>query len=890
MRSPREFLKAVAANSEGARMACMAVYLLLIITCYTTTKAVRDSLFIIEIGPAQLPLLYVMSAVCMAAISAVYPTALRKIGLFALVQVTSLVSVVSMLMFWWFVDDKSRVSLYVLYVWVSLFGAITASQAWSLASHVFDAREARRSYAWIGLGGVIGGIAGGSLARFVAPWLGTEMLLPICAVLMGVTIVIIRQLGRNQDWRTREQTEAAGKADSGSAVFSQIRKSPYLSMIVVLLLAGVVVEAFIDFEFKVIAHSSFDSKDGLTSFFGTIASYGGLLALIVQTLITSPLLKRFGVGAAIVVFPITVLAAFVLVALRPALWAVSILKLVDGALSYSVHRSGMELLFVPIPARLRASVKAMVDLLVDRVGRGAGGVVLFGLTTGLALAVPSLSVFAACALAFWIAIAIAIRPHYIHAFREALEKKVIEPEALGNQTLDGAISRALLQALSSADDRQVLYALDLLATGPPARWRQYLPTLIEHKAPAVRSRTIAILTEWRSFSPRYVEKLLLDEDLEVRVEAIRHLCETGKEPARTKLREFLNHADYRTVLAAIHCIAKYRPRDGDLIDEQLIEKALAVSGEHGVGAKTAAARGVAIARPPRASQFLDQLLKESSAEVLRQAVQASGEIGYEGSISRLIPMLAHARLRRDAREALLKLGAPALSELRERFQDETVPIEVRFRIPKVLSLSHKQDAADFLFGCLRHFSPRLDTAILKALNVMRSESSEIHFDRDRVSALIGMESNRHQRLRAIRRAIQGNLDSENMEAPSDVDALLDKAIGERLDEGVERVFRLLHLIFPPSDIRSVHFSFTTRPALRASAVEFLDNLLDPALRTLVVPLVEDRDEPELSKESKEALSRAEALQELLGQDDEWLRTIATELSGHIENNRALLRS
>jgi ATP/ADP translocase len=260
MRSPREFLKAVAANSEAARLVCMAVYLLLIITCYTTTKAVRDSLFIIEIGPAQLPLLYVMSAVCMAAISAVYPTALRKIGLFALVQVTSLASVASMLMFWWFVDDKSRVSLYVLYVWVSLFGAITASQAWSLASHVFDAREARRSYAWIGLGGVIGGIAGGSLARFVAPWLGTEMLLPICAVLMGVTIVIIRQLGRNQDWRTREQTEAAGKADSGSAVFSQIRKSPYLSMIVVLLLAGVVVEAFIDFEFKVIAHSSFDSK------------------------------------------------------------------------------------------------------------------------------------------------------------------------------------------------------------------------------------------------------------------------------------------------------------------------------------------------------------------------------------------------------------------------------------------------------------------------------------------------------------------------------------------------------------------------------------------------------------------------------------------------------
>src|SRR4030095_16324290 len=204
MRSPREFLRAVAHDSEALRLVSMAAYLLLIITCYTTTRAVRDSLFIIEIGPAQLPLLYVLSAVCMGAISAAYPRALRKIGLYSLIQLTSLASVASLVAFWWFVDDESRTSLYILYVWVSLFGAITASQAWSLAGHVFDAREARRSYAWIGLGGILGGIMGGSLARFVAPQLGSEMLLPICAGLMVVTIVILRYLARHQDWRTRQ--------------------------------------------------------------------------------------------------------------------------------------------------------------------------------------------------------------------------------------------------------------------------------------------------------------------------------------------------------------------------------------------------------------------------------------------------------------------------------------------------------------------------------------------------------------------------------------------------------------------------------------------------------------------------------------------------------------
>jgi len=60
---------------------------------------------------------------------------------------------------------------------------------------------------------------------------------------------------------------------------------------VVLLIAGVIVEAFIDYEFKAVSVQSFKSKDNLTSFFGTMASYGGILALLFQTTVTNRLLK-----------------------------------------------------------------------------------------------------------------------------------------------------------------------------------------------------------------------------------------------------------------------------------------------------------------------------------------------------------------------------------------------------------------------------------------------------------------------------------------------------------------------------------------------------------------------------------------------------------------------
>src|SRR5688572_3052508 len=102
MRSPFAYLRDLTGTreTEGTRLFLMAAYLLLIITCYTTTKAVRDSLFIIEIGPSQLPYLYVLTAVSMALISLVYPRALKRLGLSAFVQLTSLIAVASLLLFW----------------------------------------------------------------------------------------------------------------------------------------------------------------------------------------------------------------------------------------------------------------------------------------------------------------------------------------------------------------------------------------------------------------------------------------------------------------------------------------------------------------------------------------------------------------------------------------------------------------------------------------------------------------------------------------------------------------------------------------------------------------------------------------------------------------------
>jgi ATP:ADP antiporter, AAA family len=885
MRSPRAILRSLAGirERESGRLLVMAVYLLLIITCYTVTKVVRDSLFIVQVGPAQLPYLYVISALAMAVVSAIYPGALRRVGLYSLIRLTSLIAISNLLAFWWLIDRPVVAWFYILYVWVSLFGAITSSQAWSLATQVFDAREARRSFAWIGLGGVIGGMIGGLLAKVIAPRWGTEILLPVCVPLMAATILLLYRLTpsespeqRNGTSRATEPRSSTASQDSTTSVTGAIWHSRYLSMLVGLLVTGVIVEAFIDYEFKWVAKSAFDSKDQLTAFLGTIAFYSGVLALLVQTTLTARFLKKFGVGYTIMLLPAAYLGCFVLVAVRPALWAVGILKVIDGSLSHSIHRSGMELLYVPIPEKQRAAVKGVIDLLVDRAGRALGGILLLVLTLGLSFSITWLSLIAAGFLAVWLVIAFFVRSDYVDAFRTALEKKVVQPETVDIRSLDLTMIQSLVRALSSDDERQVLYALELLGKTPPDYWRNSQALLLQHPSANVRCRAIALLADWRRTSSFPVEGLLQDTDMDVRTEAIRYFCLNAR-PGESKLSEFLDSSDYQIVLAAVQYLTRYGTPNPTLIDEKFIERALEISGEHASSARIAAARALAIVPGNRSGEFLERLLEDASPQVVQEAVRTASKLQYEPAIARLVSMLSNSRLRSAAREALLALGPRAVGELRRQLQDERIPIEVRTRIPKALSLTGTQEITDFLLGCVHNLTPRLDMPLLKALNGMRRQFPDNTFDTNQVSSLIEEESETHQDWTVTLSAIESIVTFSQHRAA--LMGLLEKTLKEKLDECVERTFRLLALTYSPDDVYSAFFSLTRRPTLRASAVEFLDNLLAPDLRALVVPMVESDEHKNTDVDVDEVpLSWHEILQTLRSSGDDWLVTIARELS------------
>lgn len=65
-------------------------------------------------------------------------------------------------------------------------------------------------------------------------------------------------------------------------------------------------------------------------------------------------------------------------------------------------------------------------------------------------------------------------------------------------------------------------------------------------------------------------------------------------------------------------------------------------------------------------------------------------------------------------------------------------------------------------------------------------------------------------------------------------------LGLLMEEGIEQIFRLLGMIYRPKDIYLVYNQLREPDAyVRADAVELLDNLIDPAVRWLIFPILDE---------------------------------------------------
>ena len=870
---------------EGLPVLLTFFYIAVVVASLLLAKPIRQGLVLRTYGPYALVYLYAAVPLVLTLIVPVYTRLAVRAGLRAVTVGTLVFFSLNAVAFWAAVRFAPAPLLpAVFFVWVNCYAVIAPVQAWSFASSLFDTRQAKRLFGLVGSGASLGAITGGVLARFlVEPVGGTVNLMLVLAVMLLAAAAIVLAAGPRV---RRAEPVRRGPAERRrlAGAFGEIASSRYLRLMAGLVFTSAIATQWTAFQLNVVAELRFgDDLDRLTQFFGTFNFVLGSVSFLVQILLTGRLLRGAGLTATILALPLALLAGDLLILAAPVFWAVLVTNACDQSLRFSVDKASYELLYLPIPASRRLHVKNAIDIMVTRVADGVGAVAL-GLITagfvvpGLELGVRGIAAVNLAALSAWFVFAWQVRREYVRAIEESIHRHRMDLERGAPAVTERTAAAVLAQRLSGGTETDILYALQMIEGQQARRWLPSLRNLLGHPDAEIRRRSLALLaTAGDDAIEDRARQLLRDQDLGVRTEALLYLTrEGGVDPLRQieELGQFEAHS-IRAGAAAF--LLSPGPARNVEAARAILEGMIASAGADGRPDRMEAARVIGALAGVDLDDLLRTLVQDEDGDVAREAIAAAGKRRRVSLAPLLIDALGRAELTDAAGTALAEIGGPAVPPAAAALKDDGVPAAVRRELPAVLLRIGTAGAERALVSSLLQADATVRHRVIASLNKLRASHPAVRLDPAVVELLLAAEIAGHYRSHQVLGPLRPRL------APDDPVLL---ALHASMDQEIERIFRLMALLLPQSGLHDAYVGVrSTNPAVRANALEFLENVLAPELRNVLLPLLDGQ----VSIDERIRLadrfvgapreSAEPAVATLLASEDPWLRSCAIAAVG-----------
>ncbi|MBD3870378.1 MAG: HEAT repeat domain-containing protein [Acidobacteria bacterium] len=794
---------------------------LILTTVHFAAKTVRQATYIDAWGAENLPWVYLAVAAVSLPVLIVYSRAAARVRLPMLILAVTLLHVLGLVLFFYLFGLGQKWVAVLYYVWLGMAFAIAVSQFWTYANQVFDPRQARRLFAFIGAGGLLGAMFGGLLAAAVTRFAGTRFtLLAAAAVLLSLPLLVVFIERNRGPAPATPRTRRRIRYEEARGGLRTLRGSRLLALIGLLMLASVMIGQLVAWQFNWYVEQHTEALDERTAVFAYAFILMGVVGFLFQLIFTGRIHRSLGVGFGMRVLPGTVmltqLAVVVAIFMSPVVALVYplvwVLYLGENSFRHSVDQATRELLFLPVAEELRVKAKAFIDVFIQRFAKGAAAILI--LVTLKFLPAGYVSALTLVLAVGWMAITLRTRREYVTAFREGLKSGSIQPDATID-TQDVTTVTTLMQSLGSSDPRTVLHSLELLSAS--GEGRLVPPVLLHHDSAEVRCKTLDILADTgREDAAHMVEQALGDEDAEVRTGAMRTLTQLRRERAAELMLQHLDERDPRLRASAV--VSLLGNGEGEGVDraEQVFAEMV---GDDNPQVRAEIAGALGQVGDPVASDILVQLLYDRDLKVVQAAIGAvrhrferSGPNPLYATI--LISLMGNRRLKHEAREALVAEGEGAMDPLLLFMRSPDEQIWVRRAVPKTIALMESQAAVDALVDSLEAPDAMLRTKIIEALGYLRTRRLDLKFNRRKITHRISDEAGHYLRV---------------------------------------HIFGLLELVEEPEDVRAAQRSLLSgQTKLRSRALEYLDNTLSGSLRRDLFAVIDDAP-PE------EKLRRAQAI-------------------------------
>ncbi|HVL67718.1 MAG TPA: Npt1/Npt2 family nucleotide transporter [Vicinamibacterales bacterium] len=876
-------------KEESAGVLLMFAYSFLAMTAYNIIKPITRSKYISDLGAENLPYVLLAAGLIIGVLMTGYTWIVSRLprqGAIALTQI----GMAGMLAGFWFLfrTDAAWVSA-AFYLMGLILGILLISQFWTVANLVYDPRQAKRVFGFIGGGASLGGIAGSEILIRLTGTFGTTNMLLISGMILlvcsAIVWTILRRSGIEQAPATIEEEKGVGLGEA----FALLRASKHLQIIALVISFAAVGAAIIEQQLNMAAEAAkgADAVDAITIFLGQVQRWTSIAGFVIQVWLTSRIHRFLGIGFALMILPVSLGTSAVIMLLNSALWAPALARVLDQSLRYTVDKTTREILFLPLPADIKLKAKSFVDVTVDRLGKAAAALLLLVLVQpwGLNLDWQRISYASLSVMALWIAMALVARRGYLRAFRQSIERHDVEPAELRLSGADLSTIETLVQELAHPQPARVVYAIDMLAA--LGKGTLVTPLLLHHEAPQVRERALSVIAETpRQIAAQWtaqVRRALGDADASVRAAALGALGRIAGEDAASLARPMLDDGDPRIRATAAFALTASRDPEHLAAAEAALSAIVASTTEETRRARVDVACALGHTTDTRFQRLLIPLLYDPAHDVADEAIESVRKAGRADFIfvPTLVSLLRNRQLKGRARAVLVSYGEPVIDTLAYFMADEHEDDWVRRHIPSTLALIPSQKSVDVLVRQLNDRDSFLRYKVISALVRLRRADPALTFPAASIEGMIAREARQFFSYLSLR----FNLASAGA-LPDD--SLLASALRQKMRRGRSRVFQLLGLLYPPDDIAAAEWTLTYgEPRTRASASEYLDNVLTGQVRRLVMPMIDDLPPEERVRRGNVLIGSRprdaeETLVQLMNDDDQVIATCAIDLVSQLQ--------
>jgi len=841
-------LAALRKSRDLRKLIAMMALSFLVIFVVGVLRPIRDAIALAGLKPGQFYQVYFVSAVVVLFVP-LYNRLAERIRWKELIPGVALFFAASMVAFRMLYLPGSAIFGMAFYGWYDLMVAALVTQFFMATQLFYNARDAKRAYPLVIAAGSVGAAVGGGITAFFSQRLGTANLLLVAGAAIVMFAVGISLVWRREDPDAGRPREPSVDDERSPGDLRRIFSNRQVQLIAVTVLLTVLVKQFVDYEYKTLTREVFQDLDRMSGFLGTVDAATQWLPIVVL-LSLRPILKRWGAGVTVMIFPVAMIFATGALATILTLPVAVMARTSERMFRYSAERTGRELLYVPVPDEIKLKAKAYIDVAVEKgLGKVLSGAVIFVLV----LLTGSMSITNRLVLIGFVGIGAAIllllaflqvRRQYVHSLAASFEGRFASLGGTSVSLLGPAARQMVAEALTDSDPLKPTFALDLIGEGDEedvARFGDELHGLLGHESPDLRARALDVLAGAPdAVDPQRVRDCLRDPDAHVRERAVHTLAVSAHQSSEQFFEELLRGDDPAVRSATLACLADDVPADvAERIVAPFFDRLRAsASEEDPTGRLELAAAAGLVPHADGVEAVVRRYIADADPYVGAAAVLSAARLEAPELTADVIAALGIPHLRHAARVALTARGEDVLVPLVAALDSQETDPVVRRNVPGALGDIPSQATVDALLHSymLTDTEQDLDNRALGALSRLRAREDGVDFPRGRVLEVVDRE------IDAAARHLEVLAGGERL-VETRAGRMLVRALRDARAERRENLFRLLGLIYPQRGMYRSYLAIESgedRP--HANAMEWLESTVGHAMFTKLRPALQPEED------------------------------------------------